>query len=185
VGRAAGFDSAFAALEAPARTAYTRVEAKKGQTMASAAAAAGLTARVLKWYNPKVTTPKSGRLRPGQTLLVPSRAVVSAALDIPDPAIEIYGSSSRAGSRTHVVRRGETLGGIARKYGTSASAIVRLNGLRKQVIYPGQELRVRAARAPAKQSASKSAPKRGAKAAPSKGTTSSVKSSASKAVARQ
>ena len=145
IGHAAGFDSAFAALAPVTRTAFTRVEAKKGQTFASVAAKAGITARQLKWYNPKVTTLKSGRLRAGQVLLVPSRAVVSAALDIPDPAIEIYGSRSRAGSRTHVVRRGETLGGIAKKYGTSVSAIVRLNRLKKQIIHPGQELVVRGA----------------------------------------
>ena len=48
----------------------------------------------------KVSALKSGRLRPGETLLVPSRAVVTAALDIPDPAIEIYGSRARSGSRT-------------------------------------------------------------------------------------
>jgi membrane-bound lytic murein transglycosylase D len=145
VGCAEGFDSVFATLDAAARTPFTRVEAKKGQTMASIASSAGLTARQLKWYNPKVTPLKSGRLRPGQVVLVPSRAVVTAALDVPDPAIEIYGSSSRSGSRTHVVRRGETLGGIAKKYGTSVSAIVRLNRLKKQVIHPGQELVVRGA----------------------------------------
>ena len=143
VGYAAGFDSAFAALEPNVRTAFSRVEATKGQTMASIASKHGLTARQLKWYNPKVTTLKSGRLRAGQVVLVPSRAVVTAALDIPDPAIEIYGGSARAGARTHVVRRGETLSGIAKKYGTSVSAIVRLNRLRKQVIHPGQELVVR------------------------------------------
>ena len=161
VGRAEGFDSAFAALDPAARKAFTRVEAKKGQTFAAVASTGGVSARQLKWYNPKVTALKSGRLRPGQALLVPSRAVVSAALDIPDPAIEIYGSRSRAGSRTHVVRRGETLGGIAKKYGTSVSAIVRLNGLKKQVIHPGQELLVRtpARRSAAKPSASKSGPK--------------------------
>ena len=145
VGYAAGFDSAFSALDAAVRTPYTRVEAKKGQTMASIASKGGVTARQLKWYNPKVTALKSGRLRPGQVVLVPSRAVVSGALDVPDPAIEIYGSSSRAGSRTHVVRRGETLGGIAKKYRTTVSSIVRLNRLKKQVIHPGQELVVRGA----------------------------------------
>jgi membrane-bound lytic murein transglycosylase D len=144
VGRAAGFDSAFAALDPSVRMAYSRVETKKGQTFASVAAKNGVSARQLKWYNPKVSALKSGRLRVGQTVLVPSRAVVSAALDIPDPAIEIYGSSSRAGSRTHVVRRGETLGGIAKKYGTTTSAIMRLNGLKKNVIHPGQQLVVRA-----------------------------------------
>jgi membrane-bound lytic murein transglycosylase D len=145
VGYAAGFDSAFSALDPAVRTPFSRVEAKKGQTLASVASKGGVTARQLKWYNPKVTTLKSGRLRPGQVVLVPTRAVVNAALDIPDPAIEIYGSSSRSGSRTHVVRRGETLSGIAKKYGSSVNAIVRLNRLKKQVIHPGQELVVRGA----------------------------------------
>jgi membrane-bound lytic murein transglycosylase D len=161
VGHAAGFDSTFAALAPDVRTAFTRVEAKKGQTFASVASSRGLSVRQIKWYNPKVTALKSGRLRPGQAVLVPSRAVVASALDIPDPAIEIYGSSVRSGSRTHVVRRGETLGGIAKKYGTTTSAIVRLNGLRKQVIHPGQELLVRAParRTAAKPAASKSGSK--------------------------
>jgi peptidoglycan lytic transglycosylase D len=153
VGTRIGFDSTFAALDSASRKAFTRVEVKKGATFATVASKAGMSARQLKWYNPKVTTLKSGRLRPGQTVLVPSRAVVSAALDIPDPALEIYGSRTRGGSRTHVVRRGETLGGIARKYGTSVSAIVRLNGLKKQVIHPGQELLVRA---PVRRAAAKS-----------------------------
>ena len=149
VGFAAGFDSTFAALDPAVRTSYTRVEATKTQTMASIASKHGFTVRQLKWYNPKVTALKSGRLRPGQVVMVPSRSVVSAAFDVPDPAIEIYGSSARSGSRTHVVRRGETLGGIAKKYGTSVGTIVRLNRLKKQVIHPGQELVVRGASRPA------------------------------------
>ena len=158
VGMSVGFDSAFAALDSASRKAFTRVEAKKGATFSTVASKAGISARQLKWYNPKVTTLKSGRLRPGQVVQVPTRAVVSAALDIHDPAIEIYGSRTRGGSRMHVVRRGETLGGIAKRYGTSVSAIVRLNGLKKQVIHPGQELLVRAPvrRAAAKPTATKS-----------------------------
>ena len=146
VGRAAGFDSAFAALDAADRTAFKRLEAKKGQTFASIASSEGLSARQIKAFNPKVTTLKSGRLRPGQVVLVPARAVVTAALDVPDPSIEIYGSSrSRSGARVHVVKRGQTLGGIARMYGTSVDALVRLNGLKKRVIYAGQTIVVRGA----------------------------------------
>jgi len=171
LGHAAGFDSVFAALDPEERTAYSRIETKKGQTFASVAASKSITARQLKWYNPKVSALKSGRLRPGEMLLVPSRAVVTAALDIPDPAIEIYGRRSRSGSRTHVVRRGETLGGIAEKYGTSVSAIMRLNGMKKAVIHPGQQLAVRPAarrRTPSKEASAKSS---------TKGRTSSTKSS--------
>jgi len=141
VGHAENFDSAFAALDPDARTAYKHVEAKKGQTLASVAASNGLSAKQLKWYNPKVTALKSGRLRTGQELTVPTRAVVVAALDVPDPSIEIYGS--RRGARTYVVKRGETLSGIAKKTGTSVSALMRMNGLKKAVIHPGQELVVR------------------------------------------
>jgi membrane-bound lytic murein transglycosylase D len=43
----------------------------------------------------------------------------------------------------HTVRPGETLSQIARKYGTSAQAIARLNGLQNSyLIYPGQRLRI-------------------------------------------
>ena len=44
---------------------------------------------------------------------------------------------------THVVRRGETLGGIAKRYGTSVSTLTRLNGLKRSVIFPGQTIVVR------------------------------------------
>jgi membrane-bound lytic murein transglycosylase D len=43
----------------------------------------------------------------------------------------------------HYVRKGETVGGIARRYRTSISAIARLNSLnRRYTIYPGQRLKV-------------------------------------------
>ena len=43
----------------------------------------------------------------------------------------------------HYVRKGETVGGIARRYRTSTSAIARLNRLnRRYTIYPGQRLKV-------------------------------------------
>jgi LysM repeat protein len=42
----------------------------------------------------------------------------------------------------HRVRRGDTLGKIARQYGTSVRAIQRLNGLRSTNIRVGQRLRV-------------------------------------------
>jgi membrane-bound lytic murein transglycosylase D len=42
----------------------------------------------------------------------------------------------------HTVRRGDTLGAIALRYRTSVNAIKRLNGLRSNLIRPGQVLRV-------------------------------------------
>jgi hypothetical protein len=44
----------------------------------------------------------------------------------------------------HTIRSGDTLSGIARKYGTSLSAVCRLNGMsRNSTIYAGRKIRVR------------------------------------------
>jgi D-alanyl-D-alanine endopeptidase (penicillin-binding protein 7) len=43
---------------------------------------------------------------------------------------------------THVVRRGETLSSIAKRYGTTVTNLKRANGLRKNTIRIGQRLRV-------------------------------------------
>jgi LysM repeat protein len=42
--------------------------------------------------------------------------------------------------KTHVVKSGETVGGIALKYGTTTDRIMKLNGMKKSVIFPGQSL---------------------------------------------
>jgi LysM repeat protein len=58
---------------------------------------------------------------------------------VPDPAIERFPHSS-AGLRVHTVRRGETMRVIARRYDTTPERLMRINGLRKPVIFPGQTL---------------------------------------------
>lgn len=53
------------------------------------------------------------------------------------------GGTGATSGRTHVVKSGETLGGIAADYGTTVSAIVRLNGLRDaNTIRTGQRLKI-------------------------------------------
>jgi membrane-bound lytic murein transglycosylase D len=136
-----GFDSAFAAIPKEQRTALQAVTSKKGQSLASIARGHGLSERQLAWYNPKVERSRTGRVYPGQRINVPSPAVVALALDVPDPAVERYSTSKAV--RVHVVRRGESLGLIARKYGTTVERLKALNGLRKATIFPGQSLVVR------------------------------------------
>jgi membrane-bound lytic murein transglycosylase D len=143
VGAATTFDSAFAALSAVERTAYTRVISKKGDTRVSLARKGHITAKQLAWYNPKLeVAKKSGRVAAGQVVLIPSEAVANAAREVPDPSIEIYGSSRAA--VYHTVKSGETLGGIAKRYKTTTQTVMRLNGLRKSIIIPGQRLVVKA-----------------------------------------
>jgi membrane-bound lytic murein transglycosylase D len=138
-GSAARFDSAFATLGEQALKATTTVETKKGDTAARLADAHGISRAALEEFNPSLRKLKSGRLAPGQRVVIPSVAVAAATLDVPDPAIEKYPHSA-ARAKVHTVRRGETLGGIARKYSTTPEHLMRINGMRRAMIFPGQTI---------------------------------------------
>lgn len=168
VGTVARFDSAFSTRDSAARAAFRTATVGKKQTMASVATKNGLTEKQLGWYNPKLVKSKSGRLQQGQALRIPSPAVLLAALDVPDPEIAIWSSSSR----THIVKRGENLSTIAKKYKTTVKAIMRRNALKRAMIMPGQSLVVGG-----KARVSKPAARRSTKSA------SSTKSSAAKPAA--
>jgi membrane-bound lytic murein transglycosylase D len=138
-GSAAGFDSAFAELPKADRIATHVVESKKGDTAARLANAHGISESAVVGFNPKLRRLKSGRLAPGQAILIPTAAVASAALHVPDPSIEKYPGSTKK-MKVHAVKKGETIGAIAKKYGTSSDRIMKLNGLKKPMIFPGQSL---------------------------------------------
>jgi len=140
VGTADSFDVRLAALPKAERTAVKVHVTKKGDYIWKIARANGLTAKQLNWYNPQATRLKNGNLHAGQRILVPRKDVVRAALDVPNPAIERYGSSA---SRTYVVKRGDVLGTIARRNGTTVARLKALNGLKSDRIRIGQRLRVR------------------------------------------
>ncbi|MBO6223262.1 MAG: LysM peptidoglycan-binding domain-containing protein, partial [Bacteroidales bacterium] len=52
-------------------------------------------------------------------------------------------SKGKGKGTTITVRKGDTLGAIARRYGTTVSKIQKLNGLRGTMIRAGQKLRVK------------------------------------------
>jgi membrane-bound lytic murein transglycosylase D len=138
VGCAAGFPAVLDSVPVADRTPYRRIASKQGETFAAVAKRLGLSTKQLGWYNPS-DAKKKGRLGTGTTILVPSDDVLRAARDVPDPAVEIYGSSTVR----HIVKKGETLSGIAKRYKTTVANLKRLNRLRKDSIFPGQSLRVR------------------------------------------
>jgi membrane-bound lytic murein transglycosylase D len=140
-GSAEGFDDAFAALPKSERVGLVTVVSKKGDRTETIAKRAGISARQVALFNPKLKRLKSGKLAPGQSVLVPIPEVAIAALPVPDPSIERYPSSRS--STTHVVKSGETLSGIAKKYHTTTAALMRANGLRRALIFPGLSLVVR------------------------------------------
>ncbi len=146
VGRADSFPDLFSTLSDDARRAFTRVITKKGTTLARLAEQHGVEGGggQIRWYNPRLRVGKKGVLTSGQTVLVPTPATVEGAFDVPNPEIERYGSSRIGSGRVHVVRKGENLSVIAQRYRTSVATLVRLNGLKKRVIFPGQSIIVRA-----------------------------------------
>lgn len=138
-GARARFDSAFAELPEDRIVGVTTTQAEKGATWASVARKHRVSVSALKLYNPRVKgAPSTGRIPAGTTLLVPKAAVIAAALTVPDPAVERFGG----GTRTHVVRAGENLSVIAKRYRTTPASIMRLNRLKREMIFPGQELLV-------------------------------------------
>lgn len=152
-GRRDQFDSAFASIPAEELVGARTVVSEKNDTWTSIARKYKVSARAVSTYNPKVKASKSSsRIATGTSILVPAAAVVAAALPVPDPTIERYGS----GTRTHVVRQGENLSVIAKRYRTTPAVIMRLNRLRKPLIFPGQELLVNGSPAPKKKKATSS-----------------------------
>lgn len=142
-GAGAAFDSLFATVPRGDLVATTLVESRKGDIPDKVARVHGISAWALRTFNPGLHTLKSGFLAPGQPMMLPTVAVSLAALDVPDPSIEKYpGNTARV--RLHSVRAGETIRGIARRYATSPERLMRLNGLRKPMIFPGQSLVVSA-----------------------------------------
>lgn len=174
-GAADSFPSAFATLPAGEREGLRTAVSKKGESVAMIARKHGLSTAQLALFNPKLKRLKSGNLVPGQTMLVPTASVAAAASSVPDPSIERYSSSRR--SFTHVVRSGETLGGIAKRYHTTTAALMRANGLRRAMIFPGQSLVVSSRASHSTTSASKS------KGKSSSGHTVASKATGKKAVA--
>jgi membrane-bound lytic murein transglycosylase D len=138
LGARAHFDSAFATIPDSMLRGVHNIRTERGATWASIARKHGVPARALPWYNPGVRPARSGRIPEGTVVTVPRPEVARAALTVPDPKVERYGTSTR----THVVRSGENLSVIARRYRTTPAAIMRQNRLKKEMIFPGQELMI-------------------------------------------
>ena len=137
VGSSGSFDSLLKALPQEERVGVRRVLSKKGDYPETVAERYGVRTKQVLLFNPKAErSKKTGRLAAGQVLLIPTAAVAAAATDAPDPSIERYSRSTR----THIVRRGESLGLIAKHYHTTVKSIMALNGMKRSIIFPGQTL---------------------------------------------
>lgn len=119
-----------------------RHKVRSGETVGGIAARYGMSTKELMAAN---GIRDARKVRAGQTLKVTStekRAVARNTTAI--PLEETSSPRSRSASRTvHTVKKGETLGTIAVKYGTTTKKLMALNGLKDaRYIRIGQKLKV-------------------------------------------
>ena len=114
----------------PLQAAPSSYVVQAGDTIATIAGRFGLrTVDVLTWNGLSWRSV----IYPGQTITLQASAAAAPATPAPAPAA----------AQTHTVVAGDTVYGIAQKYGTSVDAVLAANGLtRASVIYPGQQLAV-------------------------------------------
>nr|HID14074.1 LysM peptidoglycan-binding domain-containing protein [Anaerolineae bacterium] len=102
---------------------------QRGENLFRIALRYGTTAQALAAANGIVNT---NRIYVGQRLVIPGRASTPSTLTQPTLS-----------GQTYTVRRGDTLSGIALRYGVSMWALARANGIRNpSFIYAGQVLRI-------------------------------------------
>ncbi len=132
---------AYAELPASQRVAYQTHVVRSGETISGIAQRYGVSTGEVRDANPKI--PRSGMIRVGQQLVIPTNGFNAETR----AAIAATQGSVRAPSRNasvYTVRKGDTLSGIAQRYGTSASTLKRINGLSSDQLKVGQKLRLKA-----------------------------------------
>ncbi|HEX5870291.1 MAG TPA: LysM peptidoglycan-binding domain-containing protein, partial [Longimicrobium sp.] len=112
-----------------------------GETFYGIARRYGVTAAQLRALNPDVDM---NALEVGDVLRLPAGARDSRAAAQPRPQAPASTSAQaqqpRRGTRSHVVASGETLFGIARRYGVTVDAIRRANQMETDQVRTGQRI---------------------------------------------
>jgi membrane-bound lytic murein transglycosylase D len=139
-GRQASTQTAYEALPAAERVTFAYYTAKKGDTPTKIAQHYGVPVGVIYEANPWVRS--GSAVKAGRQVVVPTGG--SASVVVARQVSTVRESPDRGSSRGgyHKVRKGETLGGIARRYHVSTSQLRAWNGLQGSTIRVGQNLRV-------------------------------------------
>lgn len=121
------------------------VKVKAGDTLYRVARTHGLSVAQLRRFNAlsgdTIRVGQVLRLRPPAAAPAPARAARPSAAPKPPTARPAAKPAGGAGG-VYTVRRGDTLGAIARRAGVSVSALQQASGLTGTLIRPGQRLRV-------------------------------------------
>jgi membrane-bound lytic murein transglycosylase D len=115
------------------RSGWHRV--RSGETVTAIADDYGVTVRDLVRWN---SLRANGAIRAGQRI-----RVAAPPDESPDHHAATTTASTSAAARTHTVRRGETLTGLARRYGVSVEALRQANGMsERETLRAGAALRI-------------------------------------------
>ena len=159
--RAETFRANLEAYDKPL-VSWTQYQARRGESLDAIARRHGLTALQLRAANDSVKLDKKGRLRVAGPVLVPMRMAAGAPLAPANPqptrvaALSVPTASAGGTPRsvvttvpppasggTYVVRAGDTLYSIAKRFNTAVDTLLALNKLSaKSAIHPGLKLRL-------------------------------------------
>jgi membrane-bound lytic murein transglycosylase D len=109
---------------------YQRYKIRSGDSWWRISRRSGVPVSVLK----RVNKHGSNMLRPGQWVMIPSGGSTRMVAGPGDDAGPMTGA--------YTVRRGDSLWDIARRHGTTVSAIKRANAMHSSMLRPGQRLKV-------------------------------------------
>jgi len=121
--------------------------ARRGESYAAIAKRFGITESRLREIN---GISSRRRKAVAQTLLVPGKPAGGvrlasleepAGMDTPSPAAPRAGRAA-PNARSHLIRRGETLFGLAKRYGTTVDALRALNNIKGSQLKVGSRLRI-------------------------------------------
>lgn len=143
VGAKDAFLAAYETIPSEKTTNWAYHKVKRGETLSSIASKYGVSLSALKDANGFGRKPK---LSVGQNLLIPRPGIASRAStkdSTPQKSQNIASaekSQTRALAKNHVVRKGESLDKIAKKYDLTVASIKEANNLKSNRIYPGKSL---------------------------------------------
>ncbi len=138
------FASDYQKLPESAKLTWTFHTVRRGESLWEVARRYRVTLASLRLAND--LSWRTRWVRPGTLLIIPVRSSYYARED-GAPGERIAARQRFQGNRDaaiHIVRRGETLGGIAEAYGTTVATLKRINHLRSSLIKPRMRLLVTA-----------------------------------------
>ena len=135
------FAQKFKGYDAKTSGLFVEHKVRKGQTLSHLSHRYGVPISAIMELN---ALTNRHRLSIGQRLIIPANKQV--AVKSPSNSGSKKAKKKKSGTTTYTVKKGDTLGKLASKFGTTTGEIRRLNGLKNpNRIYPGQKLKVSSA----------------------------------------